>query len=113
MSEYVGSDVFVSLQKALLARQDEFDSNPNVSNGGPIMNILDPDAYGWDRLRHTAELDRFVGLTMVDRETTLAQLSTVFEGGAEFPYWQVFTGTPEAVLPQCTHILTETQLPDQ
>lgn len=111
MSEYVGSETFVTLQKALHARQSEFAKNPFISNGGRIMNVLDPDAYGWDNLRQTAEQDLLLGLTMVDRDTTLDRLSSVFGDTAEFPYWQVFTGTSEAVLPTCAALLSATLLP--
>lgn len=111
MSEYVGSDTFVAVQKALKARQNEFDRNPIVSNGGRIMNILDPDAYGWDKLYEIAKKDRFIGLTMVDRDATLQKLSAVFGDGAEFPYWQVFTGCARDVLPKCEDVLAQAQLP--
>ena len=112
MSEYVGSETFVALQKALQARQSEFTRNPIISNGGRIMNILDLEAYGWDNLRQTAEEDRFVGLTMVDRDATLQKLSEVFNGDAEFPYWQVYTGQADQVLPKCAAVLAERALPE-
>ena len=112
MSEYVGSETFVALQKALFARLDEFDRNPLVSNGGRIMNILDPEAYGGDKVRHIAEQERFVGSTMVDRDPTLERLSDLFGETAEFPYWQVFTGTAEEVLPACSRVLSTQALPD-
>lgn len=111
MTEYVGSDRFVALQKALHARQSDFANDPVISNGGRIMNVLDPDAYGWDKLRRTAEQDLLLGLTMVDRDATLDKLSALFGDTAEFPYWQVFTGTSAAVLPACAALLSAAPLP--
>ena len=86
MGEYVGSEHLVALQKSLRARREEFASAPLLSNGGRIMNVLDPDAYGWENVRRDAERDGFVGLTMVNQDRTLTQLASLFDGEAEFPY---------------------------
>ena len=112
MSDFIGTDVFVALQKSLHARQSEFACNSIISNGGRIMNVLDPEVFGWDKLRQTAEEDLLVGITMVDRDTTLAKLSKLFGNDAEFPYWQVFTGASGTVLPRCEALLTAQPLPD-
>lgn len=111
MGEYVGSEHLVALQKSLRQRSEEFATSPLLSNGGRIMNILDPEAYGWENVRRIAERDRFVGLTMVDQERTLSQLANLFDDDAEFPYWQVFTGAPESVMPNCQKVLSATPLP--
>ena len=111
MGEYVGSDSGVALQKALRQRGAEIASSPLLSNGGRILNILDPEAYGWDKVRQVAETDGFVGLTMVDRDQTLLQLESLFGGEAEFPYWQVFTGDPDSILPNCQKVVAGYDMP--
>ena len=110
MTEFVGTETFIALQKSLLARHAEFACNPVLSNGGRIMNILDPEAYGWENIRAVAEQDRFVGLTMVDRDSTLTRLQGLFGETAEFPYWQVFTGMAHSVVPACTSIVDAASL---
>lgn len=113
MSEYMGSDALVSLQKAIFARAEEFQDNPLLSNGGRIMNILDPDAYGWPNVRKAAERDGIVGLTMVDRAPTLAALTDMFGAGADLPYWEAFTGAANAVLPACAEVIEAFSLPER
>jgi len=112
MSEYMGSDALVTLQKAIFTRAEEFEGNPLLSNGGRIMNILDPVAYGWPNVRKAAERDGMVGLTMVDRAPTLASLTDMFGAEAELPYWEAFTGSPEAVLPACAEVIEAFSLPE-
>ena len=112
MGEYVGSESGVALQKALRQRGAEIAASPLLSNGGRILNVLDPEAYGWDNVRKLARGDGFVGLTMVDRDQTLSQLETLFGDEAEFPYWQVFTGDPESVLPSCQLVLDTYEMPN-
>ena len=111
MGEYVGSESGVALQKALRQRGAEIAASPLLSNGGRILNVLDPEAYGWDNVRKLARSDGFVGLTMVDRDQTLSQLETLFGSEAEFPYWQVFKGDPESILPSCRQVLDGYEVP--
>lgn len=81
----MGSDALVALQKMLRQRGNAFAGNPLLSNGGRIMNILDPEQYGWDNVQAAAERDRLVGLTLVDRDTTLAKLTDLYGSDVEFP----------------------------
>lgn len=88
MIEAKGAGSMNALQQALRGRRAEFDANPLLANGGRIMNILDPELYGWANVRRAAERDGIVALSMVDREETLARLKTMFGDGAAFPFWQ-------------------------
>ncbi len=112
MAEYFGDQPIIDLQKAIRARAEIIAQNPLLANGGRILNILDPDAYGWDNLRADAERDGFVGLTMVDRDTTLARLAKEFGPEVSFPYWEVFTGTSEDVVATCKKEIAGFAMPD-
>ena len=112
MAEYFGDDHIVALQKAIRARSDIIAAQPLLSNGGRILNVLDPDAYGWGNVRADAERDGFISLTMVDRDKTLARLVKEFGTDIDFPYWGVFTGPPSDVVPACEKIIEGYTLPD-
>jgi hypothetical protein len=111
LSENVGTESMTALQQSLRDRSAEFAANPFLSNGGRIMNIHDPDRYGWSNVRSAAERDGLVGLTMVDQDTTLLHLESMFGTDADLPFWQVFVGEPDDVLPACESVLRDITLP--
>ena len=92
MSENVGTDSMTALQQSLRNRSAEFAANPLLSNGGRIMNIHDPDRYGWANVRNAAERDGLVGLTMFAHDTILTRLQSMSGADADLPFWQAFTG---------------------
>lgn len=112
MSEYMGDDHAIALQKVIRSRADEIAANPLLANGGRVLNILDPVTYGWDNVRYDAKRGGFVVLTMVDRDITLSQLAEEFGEDMVFPYWDTFTGSPDEALPACEAVVSEIALPD-
>ena len=110
MSDYLGTDTMIALQRQLRERQPEFDRNPLIANGGRIMNILDPDRFGWDRVQDMAIQDRCVALSMVERDATLQVLKGMFSGTAEYPFWEVFTGSHHDVLRASNSVLAQHKL---
>ncbi len=100
-----------ALQQSLRDRSAEFAANSLLSNGGQIMNIHDPDRYGWANVRNAAERDGLVGLTMVAQDTILSRLQSMFGADADLPFWQAFTGEPDDVLPACETVLKDITLP--
>jgi hypothetical protein len=111
LSENVGTDSMTALQQSLRNRSAEFAANPLLSNGGRIMNIHDPDRYGWANVRNAAERDGLVGLTMFAHDTILTRLQSMFGADADLPFWQAFTGEPDDVLPACEAVLRDVTLP--
>lgn len=112
MTEFMGDDHAVALQQMIHARVNEISANRLLANGGRILNVLDPELYGWDNVLMEVERDGFVALTMVDRDRTLSQLGEIFGKDIDFPFWDAFTGTPNVVLPECAKIILEIALPD-
>lgn len=112
MSDYLGDDRAVALQRSIRDRIPMISADPLLANGGRVLNILDPDAWGWDRVKREADLDGVVALSLVDRESTLERLAEEFGPSQTFPSWEVFTGAPEDVLPVCRAVLAERELPE-
>lgn len=112
MSDFMGDAHSVALQQSLQARIGEVDSIPVLANGGRILNVLDPDRYGWDRVQADVARDGYVALTMVDRDHTLRVLRDRFGPDCALPSWEAFTGRPEDVVPVCTDLCTALPLPD-
>jgi hypothetical protein len=111
LSENVGTDSMTALKQSLRDRSAKFAANPLLSNGGRIMNIHDPDRYGWANVRNAAERDGLVGLTMVAHDTILSRLQSMLGADADLPFWQAFTGEPDDVLPACEAVLRDVTLP--
>ena len=83
-----------------------------LSNGGRILNVLDPEAYGWDNVRADAERDGFISLTMVDRDKTLGTIGKGIRRRYGFPVLEAFTGSPQDVVRTCKEIVSAYTLPD-
>lgn len=112
MGDYSGDAAAVALQRAIRGRIEEISAEPLLANGGRVLNILDPDAYGWDRVRGEVERDGVVALSMVDREATLERLAAEFGPEREFPVWDAFTGPAAEVLAACARVTAETPAPE-
>ena len=54
MVEFSGDPVAVALQKRLRDRQSWIAQTPAVANGGRVLNVLDPEVLGWDKVRKTS-----------------------------------------------------------
>ena len=111
MSEYFGDAESISLQQAICARASELAANPLLANAGRWINVLDPDAYGWDNVRRDVERDGFLALTVVDKESALSRLAAEFGQDITFPWWSSFTGRPDRILPVCSDVIAKTTLP--
>jgi Acetyltransferase (GNAT) family len=110
MPEFFGSDAAVHTQKSLRDMQAEIDRTPSLSNGGRILNILEPDRYGWENIAHYLDGHPYVSLTAVPKQQTLAKAREVFGNDVDLPYWEAFFGKPDNVLPACQQILTSRPL---
>ena len=112
MIEYFGSPTQIAVQKRLFETHSEIATSPYLTNGGRILNILDPDALGWDQVRMLAERDLFVGLTAVPLQETLEKLREIFGPDIAFPYWHAFLGDVKMVLEACDTVVASYKLPE-
>ena len=51
MTDYIGTDKLIVLQKRVHARQSLIDGDINLVNGGRLMHFLDPELTGWDTVK--------------------------------------------------------------
>ena len=112
MTGFFGSPSQIAVQKRLFETHSEIAASPYLSNGGRILNILDPDALGWDQVRILAERDLFVGLTAVPLQETLRKLREIFGPDTEFPYWHAFLGDASTVIGACNTVIASNELPE-
>lgn len=112
MSDFFGTDAQIAVQKMLWADHAKISRSPYLSNGGRILNVLDPDAIGWDQVRSLVEKYQVVGLTMVPLQQTIEKLRKLFGTNVDLPYWQAFLGDAEPVVRTCSALVDQYHLPD-
>lgn len=112
MPEFFGSDFQIEIQKQMIGRHEWLRHSTTMANGGRVMNILDPVAVGWDRVREFVASDGTVALTAMERDTAAAQLAEVFDDNFDFPEWNVHLSAAGRVLEYCRGILARYRVPD-
>ncbi|MEM1364102.1 MAG: GNAT family N-acetyltransferase [Pseudomonadota bacterium] len=105
VQEFTGSEVHRNIQRRLLARHAEIAADPSLGNGGRLLNVLDPESFGWDRIVAEVEQDRFLALTAMDRATIYDRIQVVFGTAVEVPSWDVFFGQAETVGQRCATLV--------
>ena len=111
MTGFFGTDRQIETQKRLCRDHAGIAANPALSNGGRILNILDPDALGWDTARALVERDGYAGFTAMPPDPTLQKLRDLFGKDVQAPYWLALFGTPPDVLPACDGVIGACDLP--
>lgn len=54
MADFIGTESNVTMQKSLFSANGSITDDPDLSNGGGILNLLDPEAVGWNQIRELA-----------------------------------------------------------
>lgn len=106
-----GVDIQESIQRRLWEMKEEIAADPRLANGGRFLNIIEPDAYGWENIRADAERDRIIVLAAVPRDATLDRIAEVFGAQVDAPCWACFFGTAENISPVCAEIVRSAPLP--
>jgi RimJ/RimL family protein N-acetyltransferase len=105
MREFTGNATAIALQKSLLGRAEAIAGQPHLSNGGRILNVLDPDGFGWTNVRDMALRDGYVALVRVDRAACLAKLHAEFGENVTAPDWALYESAASDILSSCAEIL--------
>ncbi|MEQ9039381.1 MAG: GNAT family N-acetyltransferase [Silicimonas sp.] len=112
MPEYFGTDFQIEIQKQMIVRHEWLMHSTTMANGGRVMNILDPAAVGWGRVREFVDSDGTVALTAMQRADAEALLANVFGSDFDFPQWNVHISDANRVLENSGRILAEYRVPD-
>jgi len=112
MAEFIGTDEQTAIQKRLFERQVWIKDAPDISNGGRVLNFLDVETTGWDRIIALTHQDGIAGFTAVDLKTMTETLVTKFGPDWKMPHWDVFLGDAQAVLAASRAAIKSSPLPD-
>jgi hypothetical protein len=111
MTDFIGTDKLIALQKRIYARQSLIDSDLNLVNGGRLMHFLDPELTGWQTIKRYADEDQLVGFPAVQEEETMPLVHKHFGTGWATPIWQCLTGGVDQVLDCCRDVVKSNPLP--
>ena len=111
MPEFMGSAFQIEVQKRMLARHDWIKLQPDVANGGRVMNFLEPEQTGWDVVGQYLAEDGIVVLNAQARENALEQARSIFGAGYDCPMWDLYLGSKEAVQAACRAYVAATPVP--
>ena len=111
MTDYIGTDKLIVLQKRVHARQSLIDGDINLVNGGRLMHFLDPELTGWDTVKRYAEEDQLIGLPAVQEKETISLIHRHLGSGWETPIWNCLTGGVDRVLDYCRDVVKSNPLP--
>lgn len=111
MPEYSGTEFQIAVQKRMRARADWIRSRPDIANGGRLMNFLDPETTGWDRIREFLAEDGVVAITAMNRDGALDLLRGLFPEGYDFGAYDIYLGEAADILAACRAILAAQPLP--
>lgn len=112
MQQYFGSDKTIAAQKRLRDMHPEIASDPALSNGGRILNILDLDAVGIETLADHARIFGFASVTAVPIARTLRRLQDHFGEAVDTSIWLAILGDADSVLPACRALVDRFVLPE-
>jgi len=111
MTDFIGTDKLIALQKRVHARQSLIDADINLVNGGRLMHFLNPELSGWDTVKRYAEEDQLIGLPAVQEKETISLIHRYFGSGWETSIWSCLTGGVERVLDYCRDVVESNPLP--
>jgi GNAT superfamily N-acetyltransferase len=112
MQDYYGSEKTIAAQKRLREMHQDIATNPALSNGGRILNILDLEAVGMDTLAEHARLFGFASVTAVPIAETRQRLLDHFGEAVDISVWLAILGDADSVLPACRAVVERFAMPD-
>lgn len=104
-------DLMTQMEARLKARMPAIRADPHLASGGRLLVILDPETYGWDRVKSAVETDGMVALQMVEPVATRAAIETHFGKGVNAPEWACFTAPIAKARAQSQARIDATPLP--
>ena len=111
MTDFIGTDKLIALQKRIHTRQPLIDRDINLVNGGRLMLFLDPELIGWNTVRRYAEEDQLIGFPAVQEEKMIPLIHRYLGVGWKTPTWHCLTGGVDRVIDYCRDVVKSNPLP--
>lgn len=112
MPDFMGNAFQIEVQKRMLARHEWIKTQPDVANGGRVMNFLEPAQTGWDVVGRYLAQDGVVALNAQMRDSIARQVRGIFGAAYDYPTWDVYLGAKDQVLAVCRAHLAATPVPE-
>ncbi len=78
MPEYLGTEYQIAIQKRLYANHSWIKDTPEMSNGGRVLNFLEPEKIGWPRIIELTHQDSCGSITAHPLEPMMSVLRGKF-----------------------------------
>ena len=111
MAEYYGTELQVAIQAKMRERQAWIEKTPEIANGGRVLNFLEPEKTGWERIQELFAEDRVVSFTAQPLDTMMPILRDFFGTGCQYPYWNVFVGDAQTVVEASKSVVADVRVP--
>ena len=111
MAEFYGTDIQIAIQRRMRERHDWIERTPDIANGGRVLNFVEPEKTGWDRIRELFAEDHVISFTAQPLATTMPYLKATFGDNCQYPYWNVFIGNVQRVLEACNAVVADVSTP--
>jgi len=111
MAEYCGTELQVAIQARMRERQAWIEKTPEIANGGRVLNFLEPEKTGWERIHELFAEDRVLSFTAQCLDTTMPVLRDTFGAACKYPYWNVFFGDAQTAVDASQSVLADVRVP--
>jgi hypothetical protein len=81
MTDCIGTDKLVALQKRVQIRQPVIEGDINLVNGERLMHFLGPELTGWGRVRRYTEENQLIGFPAGQEEKMIPLVYRYFGVG--------------------------------
>ncbi|MBT3142147.1 hypothetical protein KL867_13855 [Ruegeria litorea] len=110
MTDFIGTENSVSVQRRLQDRQPMIAQTPGLVNGGRVLHCLDPDAVGWSVVHQLAGEDKLMGFPVIDHDLALSLIHDKLGPHWKTPVWHALLGSKEQVLAACSMVIESVPL---
>lgn len=111
MAEYYGTELQVAIQVKMRERQAWIEKTPEIANGGRVINFLEPEKTGWERIKELFAEDRVISFTAQPLETIMPVLRDTFGTDCQYPFWNVFFGDAQIVVDASKSVVADVRVP--
>ncbi|MDC1286699.1 GNAT family N-acetyltransferase [Gammaproteobacteria bacterium] len=112
MPEYLGSEFQIAIQKRLCSNHSWIKDTPEMSNGGRVLNFLEPEKIGWPRIIELTHQYSCGSITAQPLEPMMSVLRKKFGADWDMPHWDAYFGAAKDILSACKTVIDVIDMPD-